>query len=811
MKRVNRRGITGRKMQIISLIFSVGLIFFIFFLNVYRAFDESLFQVDYVYDHIKELSQPKYEGRYPGTEGNQLALKYVADYFEKIGVGPGGERDTYFQYFEAMVPFYGSEPFFRVMNQEGEIIQRYRIREDYRDSHQGRGFVEGELMYLNQHMIFYEKEKLKDKIVLVDLPLRAEDTRYAKESGVKAIILTAYSDRWAVVDPVKMTKASGNLLRLEDEGIIIHAMEIPTFLQLKGYAEKGYRTAIGYEYVYRKVQTANVLGKIDGKKKDAGYVIFSAHIDHVGTDYDGRYFPGALDDASGMAMVMELARVIKEQKYQPDKTILFVGWNHEEGGIVGSNYYADHPLYPLEKTQVVQLDCIGFRGVQELLFASGGRKGEILRSKFRQIGEISELKVLENAFMSSDHAPFVEKGVPAVLVTDNLWNIKEGNPLHTYRDTIDVISKENLQKIGSVLLSYIQNELYNEGIVKIFYPKEKLLLGFFMTAGICIYLIYRLNFSIPNQKIGRFAIEDIYYSVSFQLAAKFFHYILLIGTVTFLLVFISNIPTDFNLLMENGEVYTNFSISLTVQKSIVYIRNLSTEGLGKSLRNISVLEIIQTSFFKSMKLILSTLSFSIIIGMMKGILDGYRDKGKENLHSLGTIGALSIPDVLVVMIVQILIVWMHQHQILEPIMATETMRKFFIPLICLSVVPSVYISRITAVALQDEMKKDYVKAAKAKGLSRNKILISHLLIGAAMKVVDSLVSVIPILISNLILVEYFFHYPGVIYMLLKAYQEQDTATFIGLSLALGSMYALFNLIFKLIAYWVNPLKREGAY
>ncbi|SHJ41508.1 ABC-type dipeptide/oligopeptide/nickel transport system, permease component [Geosporobacter subterraneus DSM 17957] len=811
MKREWDVGILGKRRGIIGLTLGVGLIFCVFFLFVSQSFDETLFQVDRVYDHIEELAKPEYEGRQPGTEGNQRALEYVADYFKEIGVVPGGENGTYFQSFEAMVPYYSIEPFFYVLDQRGEVIQRYRIREDYRDSHQGRGFVEGELMYLNQHMIFYESEVLKDKIVLVDVLLRQEDVQYAKKSGVKAIVYTVYKDRWIVAEPVKMTKASGNIMRLDDEGIIIHGMEVPTFMQLKSYADRGCRSTIGYEYAFRKVKTANILGRIDGKNKDGGYIVFSAHIDHVGKEYDGRYFPGALDDASGMAMVMELARVIKEQKTPPNKTILFAGWNHEEGGIVGSNYYVNHPIYPLEKTQVIQLDCIGFRGMQELLFASGGRKGEILRSRFRQIGEISKLKVTENNFMASDHAPFVQKAVPAVLIMDNLWNIKEENPLHTYGDTTDVISKENLDKVGGVLLSYIQNEAYGQGFIQDFYPQERLLLSLLALVGICIYLVYRLNLVMPNQRIGKAAIEDIYYSVPYRLTAKLFHYIFLIGTVTFLLVFISNIPTDFNLLVENGEIYTNFSISLITQKSILYIRDLLTGGLGKSLRNISVLRIIQTSFFKSMKLILSTLCLSVVIGMVKGILDGYRDKEKGSLRALGTIGALSVPDVLVVMIVQILMVWMHKQQILEPIMVTETMRKFVIPLICLSVVPSVYISRITAVALQEEMKKDYVKAAKARGLSRNKILISHLLIGAVMKVIDSLVSVIPILLSNLILVEYVFHYPGVIYMLLKAYQEQDATTFIGLAFALGGMYVLFSLAFKVIAYGINPLKREGAY
>ncbi|MDF2546407.1 MAG: hypothetical protein K0R93_1305 [Anaerosolibacter sp.] len=780
-----------------------------------RQFDETFFDVERVYNHIEELASPKYNGRLPGTAGNQLALKYVEDYFKEIGVEPGGEKGSYYQEFEHMIASYSEKPYFYITDEKGNRIEEYSIRQEYRDSFDGRGKIEGELLYLSMYITSYSDHEIRDKILLADILLREEDIHYAKACGAKAIVATINDRDWRLdprrrVEPVRMIKGSGNLHRIDDPGIILHYVKMPEFVNLKRYASKNYKAQIGYEYDFHPVNTANILGKIQGKKQDAGYVIVSAHIDHVGAEYDdGPYFPGALDDASGTAMVMEMARVIKAQKSPPDKTILFVGWNNEEGGLAGSRYYTNNPIYPLEKTQLIQLDCIGSVTMQEIDFASAGTKGQLLRNKFKQLADLRGFKSKESSFLSSDHGPFIEKGVPAILIEDNFEDIGHKHKIHTYEDNIDNISKENLSKVAVTLLDYINSEVYGDFLPDYLNAQEWSFLSGLILLGIVIYLIYYFNKGKPDYVIGNLKIEDIYYSMPFRIVTRIYHYVFLTTIVVFMLVFIANIPTNFNLILDQGSVYTNLSISLTVKKSILYIRNLLSNGFGKSIGQQDIMKIVVNSFSKSMVLIASTLIFSTIIGIIKGILDGYRNQNNDSLRTMGTLVALSIPDVLIVIGVQLLVVFMYKYNILVPVMTKEITRKFVLPLICLSVVPSVYMARITTIVIHEEMRKGYVKAARAKGLSKNKILTLHLLIGVTMKVIDSLSSVVPIIISNLIVVEYFFHYPGVIYMLLKAYQESDQATFIGLSLSLGIMYVVLNAGFALLAFMVNPLKREG--
>ncbi|MBB6215780.1 ABC-type dipeptide/oligopeptide/nickel transport system permease component [Anaerosolibacter carboniphilus] len=806
----------GRGNKIVYMIWCllIGLIGSILLYGWQRDFDETSFDVNRVYDHIKELSSPQYNGRLPGTEGNQLALTYIENYFKEIGVEPGGEGDGYYQDFEHMVASYNEKPYFRIIDSNGNLLQEYNIREHYRDSFEGRGDIEGDLLYIPMHIRNYSEEEIKGKILLVDIAVDEEYIDYAKNHGAKAIVATIYDRDWRLdprrrIEPIRMMKGSGNLYRLEDPGIILHYVEIPTFVDLKRYAENKYRAEIGYYYAFQNIRISNILGKVQGKNPDAGYVIISAHIDHVGADYDGRYFPGALDDASGTAMMMEIARVIKAQKSPPEKTMIFAGWNNEEGGIAGSRYYTNHPIYSLEKTQMIQLDCIGSVTMQEIDFASAGEKGVILQNKFKQLADLREIKAIESNFLSSDHAPFIEKRVPAVLIEDNFQNIVQRHHIHTYKDDINNISKENLSKVAVILLDYIKGEVYGDFLPDYLETIEWIFLGGLALFGIIIYIIYYLSKTNPAGAIGNLRIEDIYYATPFRLLAKCYHYISLMTIVVFILVFVANIPTNFNLMIDQGNVYTNLSIPLTVKKSVLYMRGLFANGFGKSAGKVDIMEIVLNSFGKSMMLILSTLILSTIIGVVKGILDGYRDTKNGMLRTMGTLAALSIPDVLIVIAIQIMVAYMYKHNILTPLMTKELMRKFILPMICLSVVPSVYISRITTVVLHEEMKKSYVKAARAKGLSRYKVLVQHLLIGVIMKVIDSLSSVIPIIISNLIIVEYFFHYPGVIYMLLKVYQENDQATFLGLSLSLGLMYVVFNIGFTVLSFIVNPLKREG--
>src|SRR5262249_52249987 len=105
----------------------------------------------------------------------------------------------------------------------------------------------------------------------------------------------------------------------------------------------------------RAITSRNVIGKLDGSeaRSRGEYVIYTAHWDHIGKNeklQGDQIFNGALDNASGTAGLLELARAFARVKPAPRRTILFLAVTAEEQGLLGAKFYVEHPLYPLERT-----------------------------------------------------------------------------------------------------------------------------------------------------------------------------------------------------------------------------------------------------------------------------------------------------------------------------------------------------------------------------------------------------------------------------------------------------------------------------
>ena len=142
-------------------------------------------------------------------------------------------------------------------------------------------------------------------------------------------------------------------------------------------------------------------------------------MDHLGLNPRGEVCNGANDNASGTAVVMEIARAMKLFRFQSKRTIIFALWAGEEQGLLGSKHYGLHPLVPFEKTIVnLNMDMVGH----------GGKEKVILRGKdyFPRILKILEKKLPEQMVKTimhlpggpggSDHTPFMDHGVPAFFI-----------------------------------------------------------------------------------------------------------------------------------------------------------------------------------------------------------------------------------------------------------------------------------------------------------------------------------------------------------------------------------------------------------
>jgi len=773
-------------------------------------FDSTLFNESNVYNHVKELSSPRYTGRLAGSEGNKLALTYIEQQFTQVGLAPAGESDTYYQGLKTMVPNYKSHPYLRIRDHKGNLLKEFEFGKDYlesMDNYGSSGQFKGQLMFLVKDIKAYLPGELKDKVI-VKAGLMDKDMEYAVDCGVKGILMVTTNPTG------NLTRTAVSIKSKKGKQVPVQSLTWSSFETLAGYAQQNMLVEISQESPYELVSTPNVLGKITGRDEDAGYIIISAHIDHVGSAFESGYFPGALDGASGIGMMLELARVMKQQTIVPEQTILFVAWNGQEYGQSGSRYYADHPLFPLAKTQVLVLNMLGDSSNADLVLDSSDQLGRIYSGKLGQYLSVSGLTVKESqSGISDDHTPFVEKGIPAVLVKENLTinNKNSYYAVHTFGDQLDNISLQNLQSSGAGLLSYIKAEIYQDTFPRYMRLSEVTIIVLYLMGLVWIYGVTLVHRMSPNLIIWHTSVENIYYSVFQTLLRKLFFILTPVLLTFYALVFISNIPTNFNMVVANGTTHANFSLYLVAKKSVFYMRALFGAGLGITKYHTQVMDVLPFALLRSLGLLSGTLTVAFVLGTLKGVADGFRERNKGYLRTLGTLFTLSLPDVFIVICVQLGMIYLNQHNLLLELNQFEEVKRYLVALLCLSIIPTVYISRITSTAIQEEIKKDYIKAAKAKGLGNFQLIKNQLMIPVLIKVIDTLGPVLTLVISNLIIVEYLTHYPGLVYSLIKFYQQNDTIPFIGFALALGLIYVMFSLVFKLAARLINPLRgrRKG--
>jgi Zn-dependent M28 family amino/carboxypeptidase len=170
-------------------------------------------------------------------------------------------------------------------------------------------------------------------------------------------------------------------------------------------------------------QSRNVVARLPGKTRPDETIVYGAHWDAYGTgepDARGdRIRNGAIDNATGTATMLEVARAFTSGP-QPDRSVLFIAYTAEEKGLLGAEYYAAHPLYPLEKTVVAfNLDPHVVLGkTRSLDLIGGGRTG--LEDDLRRVAAKQGLRVDQEPYpeagwyFRSDHFAFAKKGVPVV-------------------------------------------------------------------------------------------------------------------------------------------------------------------------------------------------------------------------------------------------------------------------------------------------------------------------------------------------------------------------------------------------------------
>lgn len=533
-------------------------------------------------------------------------------------------------------------------------------------------------------------------------------------------------------------------------------------------------------------ETANILGKIDGRNKSEGYLIISAHMDENPTE---------------AAIILEIARTMKLQKYKPDKTVVFAIWSSFNQGMKGSGYYAENPVYPLDKSQVIAINNTGKDICKNLYMFTYGEAGKALTGKLSSYSNNNNISTVSRENINGNgNGAFILKDVPSVLMQvdsqGNFWGDEKG-----------VEYKSGITAVSTVLLNYIHREIYKDYVHGLLTSGEKIFLLALLILMISIYIVKLVYKIKPSAAIFNLNIENIYFSSIFMIMDKLTKFILTLILSMFLILIITYIPNSFDAVLYNGHYISNYSVYVIIQNAHSYIKNFLISGFGNTLEGFSIKPLIITFTMRSLALILSSIILSFIIGTFLGTVSGFKGRKNSSIKFLGSIAFLSMPDVLVAILLQLLLGLLYKN--ISNLSKFDNIIQFLFPLISLTLIPAAYIARIAQVAVREEINKDYITAAKAKGLSDFYILKNHLLFSTVIKVVEALPSVLNIIISNLIIVEYFFAYVGIVYQLFHYFSDGDVKTCIGMIWGIGMVYLVLSCIFKAASILIDPFKRNG--
>jgi aminopeptidase YwaD len=210
-------------------------------------------------------------------------------------------------------------------------------------------------------------------------------------------------------------------------------------------------------YFAAKYNSQNVAAYVRGREVNDTFIVVTAHYDHLGMIGTKVLFPGANDNASGVAMMLSLARHFSQPDQTPRYSVAFIAFGAEEAGLLGSKYYVDNPLFSLNRVKfVVNLDLVG-TGEEGITVVNATEYPE----RFRVLDSLNRngdyvLKVNQRGkAANSDHYYFSEAGVPAFFIYA-MGGIQAYHDVFDRAETLPLTEFEDLTKLIAEFIENIQ-------------------------------------------------------------------------------------------------------------------------------------------------------------------------------------------------------------------------------------------------------------------------------------------------------------------------------------------------------------------
>lgn len=434
---------------------------------------------DNLLQHIKVLSSDEYEGRAPAGKGERLTIKYLETQFRKLGLKPGNPNGTYLQ----KVPMVGitADPGAQLVFTKSGAADKMTLK--YADDFvawtkrvEPQVGIDAEMVFVGYGVVApefqwddYKGMDLKGKVLVMlinDPPVPDERvfggkamTYYgrwtykyeiAAEKGAAGALIIHETEPagypWDVVkgswtvEQFDLVSPDKNRSRCAVEGWITYDKAKALFAMTgkdldalkKAAVDRNFKPAplgakasVTIKNKLRTIDSHNVIAKLEGRdpKRRDEYVIYTAHWDHlgIGPAVNGdKIYNGAVDNASGTGGLLEIAKAYTKVQPRPRRSILFLSVTAEEKGLIGSRYYAEHPLYPLTKTvAAINMDGLNVRGLTKDILVIGLGNSTLddhVKAIASEQGRVvkPDAEPEKGYYYRSDHFNFAKQGVPAL-------------------------------------------------------------------------------------------------------------------------------------------------------------------------------------------------------------------------------------------------------------------------------------------------------------------------------------------------------------------------------------------------------------
>lgn len=439
--------------------------------------------------NVAVLSSDEFEGRAPASRGEVKTVNFLKDEFQKLGIKPGNGQ-SYFQ--DVPMVIIAADPKTRLEIKSGKKSTYFGYGDDFvavtRRVLREASLTDSEMVFVGYGIIAPEYNwndyqgldvRGKTVVMLINDPGYATKdpslftgqamTYYgrwtykyeeAARQGADGVFIIHETEPaaypWSVVQngwtgpQFNLVREDNNMSRCAVEGWL-HVNTARKVFQSSGlnYDELkmasakhgfravplGLRASVTLKNTIRNVKSKNVIALFPGSKRAEEYVIYMAHWDHFGINPElegDQIFNGALDNATGISGLIELAEAFTKLGSPTRRSIVFLPVTGEEQGLIGSEYYAKNPIFPAAKTvAVINMDALNIYGKMKDITLTGYGLSEL--DRYVEEEAMSQGRVVRpdpnperGSFFRSDHFSFARQGFPAIYPNHGIDHVEHG-------------------------------------------------------------------------------------------------------------------------------------------------------------------------------------------------------------------------------------------------------------------------------------------------------------------------------------------------------------------------------------------------